>query len=552
MGAGVRGSGRWFFACLLAIAVLGAGASAAFGHAERLSYYPDWRLGKVPEIRRSGPALVVCKPDSRRRILRIFKGRSRAVRAARARNLKLLKRCRFQHIQAAVDAASNGTRILVLPGVYREEPSRHAPEPDPKCADAYEEYPSPAFDAKPGERVRVPTYEYQLRCPNAQNLIAIIGDGPDTDRRCDRKCNIQIEGTGRRPEDVVISGDRSRLNGIRADRADGIVLTNFLIEFSDFNNIYVLETNGFRIERVISRWSREYGFLSFTSDNGLYRQVEAYGNGDSGIYPGSGPEGHCARYGIEIDRADSHDNTIGWSGTAGNGVYTHDSKFHNNAAGITMDSFAAGHPGMPQDCSKWERNQIYSNNQNFFSDDRDAYCKRPPAERDPKIVCPAFQVPVGTGVLVAGGNGNLFHDNWVWDNWRAGFMQFWVPAPIRGQDPTGQSANDPTNPYDTSHENRYLFNHVGVRPDGTRDPNGVDFWWDEEGRGNCWGGNSGAEGAPPTSDPARLPSCDAPPVPFSPGNALKQARLVPCSTWDPRDNTDPPGCDWFTLPPEPR
>ena len=71
-GAGVRGIDRGFFACLLAIALLGAGASAAFGHAERLSYYPDWRPGKVPDIRHSGPALVVCKPDSKRRILRIF------------------------------------------------------------------------------------------------------------------------------------------------------------------------------------------------------------------------------------------------------------------------------------------------------------------------------------------------------------------------------------------------------------------------------------------------------------------------------------------------
>ena len=56
-----------------------------------------------------------------------------------------------------------------------------------------------------------------------------------------------------------------------ADRADGIHLRNFTVQFSDFNNVYVLETNGFRMENIISRWSREYGFLSFTSDNGLYR-----------------------------------------------------------------------------------------------------------------------------------------------------------------------------------------------------------------------------------------------------------------------------------------
>jgi hypothetical protein len=33
---------------------------------------------------------------------------------------------------------------------------------------------------------------------------AINGDGPDRDRRCDRKRDLQIEGTGSSPQDVVI------------------------------------------------------------------------------------------------------------------------------------------------------------------------------------------------------------------------------------------------------------------------------------------------------------------------------------------------------------
>ena len=199
---------------------------------------------------------------------------------------------------------------------------------------------------------KVANYEYQRKCPNAQNLIAIIGDSSDPDRLCDVKCNLQIRGMGRRRGDVVISGQRSKLNVIRADRADGIHLRNFTVEFSDFNNIYILETNGFAMVRIQSRYSREYGFLSFTSDHGLYNRLEAFGSGDSGIYPGSGPEGHCQRYGIEIAKVNSHHNTIGYSGTAGNGVYAHDSRFHHNATGMTTASFASGHPGMPQDCAK--------------------------------------------------------------------------------------------------------------------------------------------------------------------------------------------------------
>jgi hypothetical protein len=531
--------------------LLAIGAGAAYGHAERLSYYPDYKLGKVPKYRTGGKALVVCKKDSGERIRKLLEGK------AERRNLALLDDCRYRHIQAAVDAAKSGNRILILPGVYREEPSRRAAEPAPRCKDDYQEYANPRFGAT--DIVRVANYDYQRKCKNAQNLIAVIGDGADRDRRCDRTCNLQIEGTGTKPGHVLIDGSRKKLNVIRADRADGVHLRNFTVQYSDFNNVYILETNGFRMENIVSRWSREYGFLSFTSDNGLYRKLTAYGSGDSGIYPGSGPEGHCKRYGIEVDRVNSYGNTIGWSGTAGNGIYTHDSKFHDNAAGITTDSFAGGHPGMPQDCSKWERNEIYSNNLDLYNDARDRYCfeeDRPIHMRNPKVVCPAFGVPVGTGLLIAGGNENIIRNNRIWDNWRAGVMQLWVPSAFRGTDPTGQSQNSGPayeTQTDTSNGNRMQANVMGVTPKGVRDTNGKDFWWDEEGSENCWTANRAGAGNAITSDPPLLPDCPGSSV-HTPTNPAKLAVLAACATWDPQDDLlqDPPGCDWFTVPPQPK
>ena len=518
---------------------------SASGHAERDAYFPDHKLGKVPKYRTTGPSLVVCKSDSAKRIARMG-GAGRKARAARRHNLALVDRCRYSHIQQAVNAADNRTRILVLPGVYKEEPSRRVPKDPAECRG--DKYGDETSDAR--------TYEFHRDCPNAQNLIAIVGDDADADRRCDDKCNLQIEGTGLRPQDVKVVGGGyglkpgAKLNLFRADRADGIVLRNFLVQYSDFNNIYVLETNGFRVQDVLSRWSREYGVLTFTSDNGLYANVTAYGSGDSGIYPGSGPEGHCGRYGIEVRYSESYGNTIGWSGTAGNGVYTHHSKFHHNSAGITMDSFAGGHPGMPQDCSKWVSNQIYSNNADLFNDKRDAYCKNtPPEQRDPRKVCPTFQVPVGTGILTGGGNGNIFKKNWIYDNWRRGTMLFWVPGELRGEDTTGQSA--PNRTYETSHNNKYIANRMGFRPSGRRDPNGVDFWWDEEGHGNCWSANKGPRGGAFTSDPTPLFACPKG-SPNGTGSTEKQGSLFVCATWHPIDNPDPVGCDWFTRPREPR
>ncbi|HEX5621470.1 MAG TPA: hypothetical protein VFX51_23805 [Solirubrobacteraceae bacterium] len=529
---------------LLAVLILVLAAPVAFAHAERHAFFPDGSVGAVPKFRsKADQVLYVCKKSSAKRIKRSFRGHLKLKR----KRLRQLKRCHYRHIQAAVNAAHNGAIIRIMPGVYREQPSRKTPEPDQRCAGDYDEIGSSLLAsgvAGQGGGAKVANFEYQRKCPNAQNLIAIIGDGPDSDRVCDSKCNLQIEGMGRRRRDVLISGQRTKLNVIRADRADGIALRNFTVEYSDFNNVYILETNGFRMARITSRYSREYGFLSFTSDHGLYDRLTAFGSGDSGIYPGSGPEGHCERYGIEIKRVNSFHNTIGYSGTAGNGVWAHDNRFHHNATGLTTDSFASGHPGMPQDCAKWEHNWIYSNNQDYFNDTRDAYCKNTPiAERNPKIVCPTFQVPVGTGFGIFGGNRDIVRNNYIWDNWRDGMKLLFVPAAFRGEPDKG---------IDTSFDNRFADNHFGVRPDGTRDPNGNDVWWDEEGSGNCWSGNVGPANAVPTSNVITgLPDCPGSNV-FNPGIPTKTASQATCATWDPFENPDPPGCDWFTRPEEPK
>jgi hypothetical protein len=651
---------RFLLAVLALVALALAAPLGAQAHPERDTQFPDGSVGSVPEVRTSGPAQVVCKPDSEERIRRTFglsatttqgSARSRGAtrppsarhirimhrrahrsakhrrsfsrrqhrkaahrRAAHARFhrrpgktqgtrqtsarvqgegeelLKTLKACRHEHIQAAVNAAKSGERILIMPGVYREEPSRAVkyigPEaggadnaqgggagggldPAPSGLDAFltalglrTSSPPVARAAQSGggtcDSMRefeepsdgdapVPNYRFQRECPNSRNLIAVIGDTND-DRKCDTRCNLQLEGMGRKPQDVLIVGDRIKRDIIRGDRADGLTIRNMTLEQGAFNNIDIVETNGFRIEDIETRFAQNYGALTFTSDHGLYQRIDAHGNGDSGVYPGSGPEGRCQRYGIEIRDVYSHDNILGYSGTAGNGVYTHDSRFEDNSAGIATDSFASGHPGMPQDCAKWENNTIKSNNQNFFVKERQEFCAKTPFDKRPReIVCPQFQVPVGTGIVMAGANDNVVAGNDIFDQWRDGILLLYVPASVRGE-------NEPEKQMDTSNGNRYVNNRMGVRPDGTRDRNGVDFYWDEQGRGNCWSGNKGAGDAATTSDPASLPTCEDElnKTLQRPVNARKSAQEAPCATWNPRDNQFPPGCDWFTTPEEPK
>ena len=124
-------------------------------------------------------------------------------------------------------------------------------------------------------------------------------------------------------------------------------------------------------------------------------------------------------------------------------------------------------------------------------------------------------------------------------------MQLYVPAFVR-EEP------DPSKQVDTSHFNRYASNRMGFGLSGATLPNGLDFWWDEQGQGNCWEGNVSSGGAV-TSDPAALPRCrDYSPL-FLPFNPVKSLPLVPCISYDSSDPVlrDPPGCTWQRTPSTP-
>lgn len=561
-------------AAALAVALLPVGAPA---HPERPTVFPKPQ-GEVPTYRKSGPRLVVCKKNSRKLIRRSFKGRGKKMRRARNRRLRLVKACRFRHVQAAVTRARTGQRILILPGVYREQPSRAVPFDGYKvgpCGEDYaqtegfadEDLPPPAGPSSVDPPVR-PDRNHQVKCPNSKNLVAVIGDdrpeesnaAPAPDPPCRLRCNLQIEGLGRKPTDVLLVGDRQKMDVLRVDRAHGVYIRNLAVEQAAFNGIDLVEVNGFVVEDVVARYNQNYGVLSFSSTNGLYDTVEAYGNGDAGVYPGSNMKGcavpdydayatceqtGCQYWTTEIRNVNSYGNVQGYSGTAGNSVYVHDSKFHDNSIGLTTDSFASGHPGMPQECSRWENNEIYSNNVNHFTADNQQKCIDQPFEDRPREqVCPQFQVPVGSGALIFGGNRNVLSGNRVYDNWRLGFQVVSVPAAIRDD-------TDPDHQRDTSNGNRFENNRMGIRPDGTRDPNGVDLAWDGQGRGNCWSGNQLESGPNRGTDPPGLPPCPDGST-GSEGIPVMTARMVPCGAWDPYENPRPIGCDWFDVPPEPQ
>jgi Right handed beta helix region len=207
--------------------------------------------------------------------------------------------------------------------------------------------------------------------------------------------------------------------------------------------LYVHEADGYLIKYAKLFYNGEYGTLTFASDHGLTTDCEAAGNGDSGVYPGGAVDTGEQRIEAKprlnqaITRCDVHHNTLGYSGTMGNAPHVYGNNFYDNSTGITTDSFfAGGHPGYPQDSAVFENNRIYSNNFNSFVKGSD--------------VVPRVRVPVGTGILIAGGNNNEVKGNRIWDNWRRGAM------PDAVSDNTGYGT--------TSNRNKFHNNVMGSGP----------------------------------------------------------------------------------------
>jgi hypothetical protein len=576
----------------LAASLLVLVPTVASAHLERTSYWPDPAPdtsvtppagGGIPKARSLASALdrsargdtrVVCQNASLRsafKAIRRARKKGVEIRPSEGRrkisaltelkykrlNRAFFKRCRFKSIQTAVNHSGNNDRVVIMPGVYTEPRSRAQPTNDPRC-DRYEEQSEQSAGAL--------SYSYQVHCPNDQSLIFVqgreLGPGQDPPPQEDRfgipnlgpcaRCNLQIEGSAPGPDETIVdAGDPRAGNGgpsgagsakdvgIRADRADGFVLRNVTFRHAIEHTVYVHETDGYLLDRWQAYYAGEYGALMFTSDHGLTKNCDSVGNGDSAVYPGGAPdtgeqrEEPVARLNQTITHCDIHHNTLGYSGTMGNGTQVTRNDFYDNSTAIATDSFyAGGHPGYPQDGASFNKNEIYSNNFNSYKPQSD--------------VIPRVPVPVGTGILIAGGNNNDVSGNRIWDNWRRGTMLISVPDVVSGE----------TSAFSTSHRNKYHDNAMGVGPNGQAMPNGVDFWWDDHPNqhDNCWFSNTGSDGTA-TSVTTEPP---APLIPSSCSNTstgatypTKAPALGGCAASIETDSYNAEACEWFTDPPRP-
>src|SRR6476661_2476531 len=382
---------------LLGASALMAGPASA--HEERPASFPDGTGERPAFLGLDNPRhRVVCRPESGRAIDKMAAG------PLKTRNKELLRECSFGSIQSAINTIKQRqTSIYVLPGTYTEKKwatqkrsdycsHLKSDSKDPlENVDFIGSLPDPSGSNEAESDPIALSYYDQRRCAHNLNLIAIFGDQTPRDDsiRCDSVfCGTQVVGTGPSKSSVVIDNRFTKLNGIRADRVGGLYLSNFTVQQAEFNAVYVLETDGFVMDRLIARGDDEYGILAFASDHGLIQRSNTYFNGDSGIYPGSASdvngdnqEFEPVRYSVELRNNRSHHNTLGYSGTAGNSVHAHGNRFYDNATGISTDSLFPGHPGLPQDHARWNDNKVYSNNENWYTKYVDkGVCEKPMAE----------------------------------------------------------------------------------------------------------------------------------------------------------------------------
>ena len=644
---------------ILAAMVIGALAlpAVASAHLERPSYWPDPAPdtsitpaagGEVPKARSLASAVtgkgpgevrVVCKSNSlvvARQSIGYVRDHGYRLRPSQPKeqlsaakgkellglNRSLAEMCSYKHIQPAINDSGNNDRVVIMPGRYTEPESREAPLNDTAC--------NPSMLQEDQSGAQTPSYRYQATCSNDQNLIYVQGRAvegeplaePDPDRHgipeqelgsCVR-CNLQVEGSGIRPEDVLLDAGRgyakpevpgnrpgsagttpeecfSAPDGeenpcyakhvvLRGDRMDGFVGKNFLLRGAREHGFYTEESDGVLLDRVKFYWNADYGHLSFTSDHHTIKNCEGFGSGDAVIYPGAAPQtGEFRdesfypneRFNTVVKNCDLHGSAMGYSGSMGNSVRVTRNHFYGNANGLTTDTISSpGHPGFPADGQKVDHNWFYSNNLDIY--------------RENAPFVPLVPQAVGTGIMWPGMNNGRFSDNRVFDNWSHGALLLAIPDEIAGA--TEGNADEQIHcPEDalasTSCDNQYSGNNMGNVPagfdahpglkkfgnesglfdPGQQDvlPNGVDFWWDEfpTSDGNCWFDNTGGGGGAVTSDPPAplLPSNCATSIGNPASYSVKGPQLLECfAEWEFRGDYDTVGdgpCYWYSTPPRP-
>jgi len=208
--------------------------------------------------------------------------------------------------------------------------------------------------------------------------------------------NLTVRGTDR--NGVILDGEFERASGLSTSFPD-VVFENMTARHYTANGFYWYGVDGYRGSYLTAYNNGRYGVYAFNSVNGRFEHSYASGHPDSGFYVGQ-----CQPCRAVVENVVAEGNAIGYSGTnAGGQLVVRDSTWRHNMGGIvpnTLDSEKLA----PQRRTRVENNEVVGNNN----------------EDAPTLAIgyPAF----GTGINLAGGNGNEVVDNEVRDHLNFGVV----------------------------------------------------------------------------------------------------------------------------------
>ncbi len=289
------------------------------------------------------------------------------------------------------DAEGGGMAGYVVVG---DVPDYELPVPDD----------TPAVPAWSGNTITVPTDQ-----PTIQDGVdaALPGDmvfiepGVYHESVTVRTPSLIIRGADRNTS--IVDGEFELSNGFHVV-ADAVAIENITARNFQVNGFYWTGVTGYRGSFITAHNNGDYGIYAFDSIDGLFDNVFASGNRDSGIYIGQ-----CFPCNAVVTDSTSVENGLAYSGTnAGGDLYLINSYWADNMGGMAPNS-------LDSELYPPHRDVYIGGNLVVNNNNGDAPTKG------------LARLAWGEGIVLAGGEGDLVEHNLVLNHDRIGIVTNVLP-----------------------------------------------------------------------------------------------------------------------------